>query len=338
MKNKLFNCIIILILAFYGCEIGKPRAEGADNELVVVTSFEDRESIQSVITALFNDTLYSPQPEPFYRVVWVDPENFNNIKFHVNVIVAGIGNNTKNVGTRLIKNLLTDEQYTSTIEGDNQLIYAKNIFSRDQNYLIINGPNLEKLIEQVKDKGAWLKKQYDELLFKRQSIHLFEGSTRQKDLEKSLLEKYGWTLKIPWGYTIIRDNEEERFFWMGRDIPYRWLAVQWKDGLVFSDSVSVHNYAMSLPPKYFGHIQYSDYLFKIEPVSFNDWGAWKISGLWESIEEAQGGPFISYLFYDESSNRSYFIHSMIFHPGQDKFLLLKQVDIVAHSFKVDTKY
>ena len=88
MKNKLFNCIIILILAFYGCEIGKPRAEGADNELVVVTSFEDRESIQSVITALFNDTLYSPQPEPFYRVVWVDPENFNNIKFHVNVIVA----------------------------------------------------------------------------------------------------------------------------------------------------------------------------------------------------------------------------------------------------------
>ena len=72
-------------------------------------------------------------------------------------------------------------------------------------------------IDQVKDKGSWLKKQYDDLLFKRQSVHLFEGSTRQKDLEKSLLEKYDWTLKIPWGYTIIRDNEKEQFFWMGRE-------------------------------------------------------------------------------------------------------------------------
>lgn len=337
MQNRLFKCMLISIFAFYGCEIGKPRAEGADNELVVVTSFEDREDIQYVITALFNDTLYSPQPEPFYRVVWVDPESFNDIKFHVNVIVAGIGDDPKNIGTRLIKNLLTEEQYNSTIDGDNQLIFAKNIFSRNQNYLIINGPNKEKLIEQVKDKGSWLKKQYDDLLFKRQSVHLFEGSTRQKDLEKSLLEKYDWTLKIPWGYTVIRDSEEENFFWMGRDIPYRWLAVQWKDGLAFTDSASVHSYAMELPPKYFGHIQYSDYLFKIEPYSLNDWGAWKISGLWESLEEAQGGPFISYLFYDESTDRSFFIHSMIFHPGQDKFLLLKQVDIVAHSFKVIAK-
>ena len=163
--------------------------------------------------------------------------------------------------------MLNEEQFNSTIEGDNQLIFAKNIFSRNQNYLIINGPNQKKIIEQVKDKGPWLKKQYDDLLFKRQSVHLFEGSTRQKDLEKSLLEKYDWTLKIPWGYTVIRDSEEENFFWMGRDIPYRWLAVQWKDGLAFTDSASVHSYVMKLPPKYFGHIQYSDYLFKIEPYS-----------------------------------------------------------------------
>ena len=53
MQNRLFKCILVSIFAFYGCEIGKPRADGADNELVVVTSFEDRETIQSIITALF---------------------------------------------------------------------------------------------------------------------------------------------------------------------------------------------------------------------------------------------------------------------------------------------
>lgn len=337
MHNIIFKCFLISIFAFYGCEIGKPRSDGADNELVLVTAFENREDIQVVISTIFNDTLYSPQPEPFYKIVWVDPENFNDIKFHVNVIVAALGKDPKNTGVRLIKKLLTADQYRSTIEGDNHLIFSKNVFSRDQNYLIINGPNQEKLIEKVKDQGLWLKKQYDDLLFKRQSVHLFEGSTRQKELEESLLEKYNWTLKIPWGYTIIRDSAEEQFFWMGRDIPYRWIAVQWKDGLAYSDSASVSSYIKTLPTKHFGHIQYSDYLFKIEPVTFNKWGAWKATGLWESIEEAQGGPFISYLFYDETTDRSFFIHSMIFHPGQDKFLLLKQVDIVAHSFDVGTK-
>jgi hypothetical protein len=121
---------------------------------------------------------------------------------------------------------------------------------------------------------------------------------------------------------------------MGRDIPYRWLAVQWEDGLSYTDSASVDDHVKRLIPEYFEIVRYVDYLFKIEPVEFNNWGAWKITGLWESIEEAQGGPFISYLFYDEATDRTFFIHLMIFHPGKDKYLLLRQVDIVAHSFRL----
>ena len=62
-----------------GCDSVKPRAMGADNELVVVAAFEDRDKIQQVLTTIFNDTLYTPQPEPYYRTVWVDPENFNDV-------------------------------------------------------------------------------------------------------------------------------------------------------------------------------------------------------------------------------------------------------------------
>ena len=198
----------------------------------------------------------------------------------------------------------------------------------------MNGPTIDKILERAKDQGPWLKKQYDDLFFQRQSVHLFEVSSRQKELENELANKYGWTLKIPWGYTVVRDSAEQQFFWMGLDMPFRWLAVQWVEGLVFSDSSSVYDHVKSIPEEYFGNINYSDHLFKIEPFTFNDYGAWKISGLWESIEEAQGGPFISYLFYDEANDRTYFIHLSIFHPGNDKSLLLRQVDIVAHSFKI----
>ena len=325
---------IITIIFWEGCDLVKPRAQGADNELVVVASFENRNAIQKVLTTIFNDTLYTPQPEPYYRTVWTDPENFNDVKNHVNVIVAAFGDDKRNMGVKLVKNLLSSAQYKSTMDGENQLIFAKDVFARNQNYLIMNGLTIDKLLERAEDQGPWLKKKYDDLFFKRQSVHLFGKSSRQKKLEKELEEKYAWTMKIPWGFTVIANSAEQQFFWMGRDIPYRWLAVQWEDGLSYTDSASVDDHVKRLIPEYFEIVRYVNYLFKIEPVEFNNWGAWKITGLWESIEEAQGGPFISYLFYDEATDRTFFIHLMIFHPGKDKYLLLRQVDIVAHSFRL----
>ena len=338
IKIKLimkFTQILLLSIFIVSCESVKPRAQGADNELVVVSSLEDRPAIKNILTTIFSDTLFTPQPEAYYKTVWVSPENFNDVNDRVNVIVAAVGSHPRNMGVKLIKQVLSPSQYKSSMDEDNQLIFAKDVFARDQNYLIINGPSQNKIIETAKDKGPWLNKQFEDLFFKRQSIHLFEGSSRQKELENRLLDDYGWTFKIPWGYTIIKEDNNEQFFWMGRDIPYRWLAVKWEEGLAFSDSISVSKYVQKIPSDYFKSIQHSNYMFKVEPDRFKDWGAWKITGLWESIEEAQGGPFISYLFYDEPTNRTYFIYMMIFHPGNDKYLLLRQVDIIANSFKLN---
>lgn len=330
-KLIIINCIVLLLCA---CENLKPRAQGADNEVIVIASFGDRKDLKLVLSKIFNDTLYTPQPEPYFKIVWVEPKNFNQVNDHVNVIVGAIGTNVKNTGVKLVKNLLSTDQYESAIQDNNQLIFSNDVFARNQNYLIINGVEKKELMKLVLDQGPWLKKQYDKLFIKRQSKHLFESSTLQKELEISLSDRYGWSMKIPWGYTVIKDSLESQFFWIGREMPYRWLAVKREKGLFFSDSSSVKNYIDSFPEKYFGNIKYSESFLKIEPSTFNNWGAWKISGLWENLEEAQGGPFVSYFFYDEKSNQSFFIHTMIFHPGKDKYMLLRQLDIIAHSFRI----
>ena len=328
----LRHILFVITFIILSCEKPLPVAQGGDNEIVVVTSTLDKPQIGSIMSNILTDTLFTPQAEPYYKIIWVEPERFNDVKNYVNVVVAGIGNSPSNNGARLIKNLLSEEQYISSFEGDNHLIFSKNIFARDQNFLIINGPTFEKVNELSLDQGPWLKKQFDELFERRQGEFLFEESTLQKELQDSVFNKYGWGIKIPWGYTVIRDSSEQKIFWIGRDLPFRWLAIQWEDGLLFSDSLTVVDYAKQFPVKFFKNIRYADYKFKIEPSTFNEFGSWRISGLWESVEEAQGGPFISHLFYHEKSDRTYFIHSMIFHPGRDKYLLLKQVDIVAKTF------
>ena len=120
-----------------------------DNEIVVVTSKLDKPQIGSIMSNILTDTLFTPQAEPYYKIIWVEPERFNDVKNYVNVVVAGIGNSPSNNGARLIKNLLSEEQYISSFEGDNHLIFSKNIFARDQNFLIINGPTFEKVNEQL---------------------------------------------------------------------------------------------------------------------------------------------------------------------------------------------
>ncbi|MFL3052148.1 MAG: DUF4837 family protein [Candidatus Neomarinimicrobiota bacterium] len=322
---------LFLIIAF-SCDKTKPVAQGGDNEIVLICSKFDKPQIESILSYILTDTLFTPQAEPYYKLIWVEPERFNDVKNYVNVIVAGIGSSPSNNGAILIKNILSEDQYSSSMYGDNHIIFSKDIFARDQNFLIINGPSVTKIKELSIDQGPWLKKQFDLLFEKRQSQFLFDESTLQKELEDEVFSKYGWSIKIPWGYTVIRDSAEQQIFWIGRDLPFRWLAVQWEKGLLFSDSSSVSNYANQFPVKFFKNIRYTDYKYKVEPSMFNDYGSWKISGLWESIEEAQGGPFISHLFYDEKKDRTYFVHSMIFHPGRNKFLLLKQVDIVAKTF------
>jgi hypothetical protein len=164
------------------------------------------------------------------------------------------------------------------------------------------------------------------------------NNARQKDLEKHLLEDYGWSIKIPWGYEVITDSSEQQLFWIGQEMPFRWLAVQWRDGSIVENYESAKEFIMDFPLEYFKNIQYSENYFELNTTDqFNQRLAWKVNGLWESIDDAQGGPFLAYLFYDGITDRTYYIHAMIFHPGNNKVILLQQLDLIAKSFIVDNK-
>ena len=120
MRIFIIRYFLLFIFVLSGCEVSKPRADGADNELILVSSFEDRDDIKSILSIIFNDTLYSPQPEPYYKIKWVEPKNFDDIKSHVNVIIAAIGQDVNNMGARLVKNILS--KYITKYLGSYQVV------------------------------------------------------------------------------------------------------------------------------------------------------------------------------------------------------------------------
>ncbi|MDX1429975.1 MAG: DUF4837 family protein, partial [Rhodothermales bacterium] len=79
-----------------------------------------------------------------------------------------------------------------------------------------------------------------------------------------------------------------------------------------------------------------------ENIDFLDRYGFEVRGLWhlvgpdsegDIVPYGQGGPFLTYAFYDEESGRIYVIDGMVFAPGFDKREFLRQLEVISHTFK-----
>jgi hypothetical protein len=80
---------------------------------------------------------------------------------------------------------------------------------------------------------------------------------------------------------------------------------------------------------------YQDYIPPVfKKVSFNDRFAVETRGLWKLKNNSRGGPFLSYIFVDELTNRLYYIEGFIMGPGIDKKReFMRQLEAVLSSFQ-----
>jgi len=330
MRNYLFVLISLLLLT--NCEL-KREAIGAADEITVITSKEHRAPLQNILSAVFTDTIYTPRPEPVYKLNFTNPISYNELKRQTNLIIGSIGTDETNLGTKLVKLLLGDEMFEKTISGNQQIIFSENQFNKNQLFMIISGNNIEEIKSALSGKSEWIKSHFDELFEKKQKKFLF-GNDRQNNLTEHFLDKYGWQMQIPWGWEIIKEMPNSNFVWLGRELPYQWFSIHWEPGLVIEDSTEAVTYSKQFPGKYYQSIKYNNYKFSMEPVDFNNWLAWKSQGIWESNDEARGGPFLNYSWYDGVSDRTYNLNILVFIPGKNKATFMRQLDIMAHSFTV----
>ena len=156
---------------------------------------------------------------------------------------------------------------------------------------------------------------------------------RQEELEVKLSSNYDWTMKIPWGWELIKNESDKSFFWIGQELPFRWIAVHWRKGNFFSKEDALE-YAQDFPQNYFESIRYNPDYLQIEFDDFNSESAYKIFGLWESIEDAKGGPFQGYLFYDYENDRTFYISYIVFNPGGKKAFYLRQMEMIAKTINI----
>ncbi len=329
-KESIF--FLYLIFTNIGCD-SKRDAIGADNEIRVICSDIDKDKVESFLKLIFNDSLYAPEPEPFYVLKFSSPESYSKLKKQTNVIIAAIDRDSTNAGLKLIKKILPIKQRKNMVSND-PIILAKNVHANHQLFMVINANSYEHLLGFVDKKRNYIRRNFNEQFIVRQSRFLFDQNNINS-LRDSLLTEFGWSLDLPWGWDIVKKVPDSNFVWLGREMPYQWIGIGWSEGSLVNSKLEVGKYLWEWPKNTYKKIQFSEYKFDLKRADNIEFSAWRATGIWETSDliESKGGPFRSYVFYDSKKDLTYHLNYLIFHPGNSKSIFLRQADMILKTFK-----
>ena len=147
--------------------------------------------------------------------------------------------------------------------------------------------------------------------------------------------EFGWSLDLPWGWDIVKKVPDSNFVWLGKEMPYQWIGIGWNKGNLVENELAVGNYLWEWPRNKYKTIQFSDYKFDLKKADNISSFAWRATGVWQTTDliESKGGPFRSYVFYDNKKDLTYHLNYLIFYPGNSKSIFLRQADMIIKTFK-----
>ena len=330
-KESIF--FLYLIFINFGCEF-KRDAIGADNEIRVICSDVDKDKVESFLKLIFNDSIYTPEPEPLYILKFSSPESYFKLNEQTNVVVAAINRDSTNVGLQLIEKILPVKQRKNMASND-PIVLAKNVHANHQLFMVINAKSYDHLLGFVDEKRNYIKRNFNEQFITRQTRFLF-NKNNINPIRDSLLTEFGWSLEIPWGWDIVKKVPDSNFVWLGREMPYQWIGIGWSEGNLIDSELAVGKYIWEWPKNNYRTIQFSDYKFDLKKANNDNFSAWRATGIWQTSDliESKGGPFRSYVFYDNKKDLTYHLNYLIFHPGNSKSIFLRQADMILKTFKI----
>ncbi len=250
-----------------------------------------------------------------------------------------------------ILNML-DPASKELVEKDSAYIFIKNdLWSKGQIVLILIAKDKETLLKHLRKDRNEIYIYFRDEFFKREINAIISEGHNKKDIERYLLEKYNWKIFVQHDYYIAKDSAQEKFVWLRRRTPEdmeRFIFVHWIDSVYdpykFFNQVWIANKRNEITKKFYrttrddAWVVIADdpesikYLYFF-PVNFNGRYAIRVQGLWRFNDFTGGGPFISYVFYDSTQKRIYFLDGSIFAPRYEKKKLIIQIDAILHTFK-----
>ena len=308
--------ITLLLMYLFSCNT-LPDSLGDNNELIIITSDEDREYISLSLSSITDNYINTPVEENIYNISWVDPNNFNEYMQYKNIIIASL-THPQDSTIDILNN-----KFHSSFDNEN-IFLLSNTYSVGQKIISINAHDSNHMDIIMKKYSNWIKDEFNDNIYDNILSSLI--SEQNNEIIEIIKNKYNFTLQIDENYNIIK--EEDNFLWIGRGYPYRWLIF---NKFKINNEIDYWEFLSSNLQENIKGLNIRNTYKKI----MNYDNLMTIRGIYDYDISETGGPFFSYVFENNDNNEVILISGFVSNPGKDKWPLLNQLETIIKKTKVD---
>ncbi len=354
--------VLSLLLTACGGDF-RPYAVGPEGEVTVVMDSTHwngavGEALRGNVGP-YVETL--PVAERYFRFRQFDLDQsiFDEVKKRKNVvIVAPLSDSTNEAN--FLRRRLSEGAREAVMNGQVAVVPKPDLWRRSQRVYFITARSADALISALREQGQDVRQTFKRVTLDRMQQEMFEKA-RQQNLEDTLMQHHDFTVNVQHDYQIAMEETTDStgFVWLRRVLTDTWrnlLVYYIEDASASRISPEwIHATRDSLTRTYvrgnvagFMRIDYRRPL-NARQTSFEDRYAYEVRGLWHMVahkdsinvdspnrtflEMGGGGPFLTYAFYDQGSDRVYLIDGAVFAPGYDKLPFVRQMEVIAKTFR-----
>lgn len=342
MSHVRFVLLALTLLLLGGCDrTGMDTAMGESDVITIVADSADYDAVSDVFENAFSRPVFTPQPESWFQLTRIGVADLLNRKNLRNLLImAPI--DAKNAAGKLMRAALSPEVQALVREGREHIFVKRDLWYRDQTVVFVTGADEDALRDAVLHAAPELHHYFKSAWDEREKRRLLSLG-REEELEERYKKDYGWSIGIIKGWFVGKDSSELKSVLLRRQHPAgteRWVLVHWIDSadtrlLTSTFALETRN---RLTQSLYRTFDDSTYVrvdeinhLQFDQVDFNGRFAIRMQGLWQMADYSMGGPFVSYLFYEESQKRLYFIDGSVFAPAYEKRKLVQDVDVMLHT-------
>ncbi len=349
----------VLLIGLTGCSNTdyRPLASGPEGQVtVVMDSTRWNGSVGEAVRANIAPYLGTlPAPERAFdlkQISLTSEQVFENVKTQKNVVfIAPLSDSTREAS--FMRTRLSPEAEEAVREGQTAVVAKPDLWRRQQRVFFVTASSPQGIIGALQNEGTRIRDSFHDITLVRMQDEMFEKE-RQRALEDTLMQRHGFAVNVQHDYRIAVDTTtaDRGFVWLRRILSdtRRGLFVYYEENADPSQLAPEWMYATrdSLTKRYLrgnvGGFVKIDYRRPLNTRNrdFLDRYAFTTRGLWYMVGENEdgelfqyggGGPFVNYAFYDQNQDRIYMIDGMVFAPGYDKRSFLRQMEVIAQTFR-----
>lgn len=356
-SHRLAALLLAAVLTITaGCEglDYRPDAVGPEGVVtVVIDSTLWEGTVGDALRASLGEYLGTlPAPERRFELQQVEIDSqrqLEQLQSRKNLVFVGPLADSSNV-SNFLRARLPEDALQRVLTGD-EVVYAKrpDLWRQRQMVVYLAAAEPDGLVDAIQARAADLVDAFDDVTRQRMTIDMFEKG-RQEDLEERLLEEYGFTVNVQHDYFVAVDTTD--FVWLRRVLTDTWrsMFIHFEEdanpGLLSPEWIYATRDSLTreyLQGNVAGFVQIDRRRpLETETIEFLGHFGFETRGLWHMVGPdgegnivpyGMGGPFVNYTFYDQESGRVYMIDGMVFAPGFDKREFLRQMEVIAHTFR-----